>query len=67
MDNQDPNPDSEKYWYKPNITRDRADQILKNSNPGDFVVRDSISFHDSYDLCVRVELHQVSLTLCNLV
>ena len=67
MDNQDPNSDSEKYWYKPNITRDRAVQILKNSNPGDFVVRDSKSFHECYDLCIRVEKHQVSLRLCILI
>ena len=58
---------SEKYWYKPNMTRDRAVQILKNSNPGDFIVRDSKSFHGSYGLCVRVEKHQVSLSLCILI
>ena len=54
---------SEKFWYKPNMTRDRAVQILKNSNPGDFIVRDSKSFAGSYGLCVRVEKHQVHPTV----
>ena len=52
---------SEKFWYKPNISRDLAVSILKNSKPGDFIVRDSKSFQGSYGLCVRVERHQVIL------
>ena len=51
---------SEKFWYKPKMSRDRAIQLLKNATPGDFIVRDSKSYQGSYGLCVRVERHQVS-------
>lgn len=50
---------SEKFWYKPKMSRDRAIQLLKNAKPGDFIVRDSKSYAGSYGLCVRVEKHQV--------
>jgi len=50
---------SEKFWYKPKMSRDRAIQLLKNAAPGDFIVRDSKSYQGSYGLCVRVEKHQV--------
>lgn len=50
---------SEKFWYKPKMSRDRAIQLLKNATPGDFIVRDSKSYQGSYGLCVRVERHQV--------
>jgi len=50
---------SEKFWYKPKMSRDKAIQLLKNATPGDFIVRDSKSYQGSYGLCVRVERHQV--------
>ncbi|NXV33235.1 TENS4 protein, partial [Rissa tridactyla] len=46
--------DTSKYWFKPSITRDQAIQLLKNKEPGTFVVRDSTSYRGSFGLAMKV-------------
>ncbi|NXF37703.1 TENS4 protein, partial [Nyctibius bracteatus] len=46
--------DTSRYWFKPSITRDRAIQLLKDKEPGTFVVRDSTSYRGSFGLAMKV-------------
>ncbi|XP_027761743.1 tensin-4 [Empidonax traillii] len=46
--------DTSKYWFKPSISRDRAIQLLRNKEPGTFLVRDSTSFRGSFGLAMKV-------------
>nr|XP_017212095.1 tensin-1-like isoform X4 [Danio rerio] len=46
--------DTSKYWYKPEITREQAICILKDREPGAFVIRDSNSFRGAYGLAMKV-------------
>ncbi|MED6263846.1 hypothetical protein CHARACLAT_008827 [Characodon lateralis] len=46
--------DSSKYWYKPGISRDQAIAVLKDKEPGAFLIRDSNSFQGAYGLALKV-------------
>ncbi|XP_028659797.2 tensin-3-like isoform X3 [Erpetoichthys calabaricus] len=46
--------DTSKFWYKPDISRDQAIAVLKDKEPGSFIVRDSHSFRGAYGLAVKV-------------
>ncbi|XP_059185686.1 tensin-2-like [Centropristis striata] len=46
--------DSSKYWYRPGITRDQAIAVLKDKEPGTFLIRDSNSFQGAYGLALKV-------------
>ncbi|XP_071384977.1 tensin-2-like [Centroberyx affinis] len=46
--------DSSKYWYKPGISRDQAIAVLKDKDPGAFLIRDSNSFQGAYGLALKV-------------
>ncbi|KAJ8358544.1 hypothetical protein SKAU_G00150690 [Synaphobranchus kaupii] len=46
--------DSSRFWYKPNISRDQAIAVLKDRDPGAFLIRDSSSFHGAYGLALKV-------------
>ncbi|GBL99826.1 Tensin-1 [Araneus ventricosus] len=46
--------DTSKYWYKPNISREEAINILKDKVPGTFIIRDSNSFPGAYGLALKV-------------
>ncbi|NXJ83746.1 TENS4 protein, partial [Trogon melanurus] len=46
--------DTSKYWFKPSITRDQAIQMLRDREPGTFVVRDSTSYRGSFGLAMKV-------------
>ncbi|KAG1927456.1 tensin-3-like [Pimephales promelas] len=46
--------DTSKYWYKPDIARDQAIALLKDTEPGSFIVRDSHSFRGAYGLAMKV-------------
>ncbi|ELU01242.1 hypothetical protein CAPTEDRAFT_177178 [Capitella teleta] len=46
--------DTSKFWYKPNIGRDEAIAMLKDKQPGTFIVRDSNSFPGAYGLALKV-------------
>ncbi|KAE8581575.1 hypothetical protein XENTR_v10024840 [Xenopus tropicalis] len=46
--------DTSKYWYKPDISRDQAISLLKDKDPGAFIIRDSHSFRGAYGLAMKV-------------
>ncbi|NXD87008.1 TENS4 protein, partial [Halcyon senegalensis] len=46
--------DTSKYWFKPSISRDQAIQLLKDKEPGTFLVRDSTSYRGSFGLAMKV-------------
>ncbi|XP_062251802.1 si:ch211-191a24.3 isoform X2 [Platichthys flesus] len=46
--------DTSRFWYKPDISRDQAITLLKDREPGSFVVRDSHSFRGAYGLAMKV-------------
>ncbi|XP_055709717.1 uncharacterized protein LOC129805674 isoform X19 [Phlebotomus papatasi] len=46
--------DSSKYWYKPNISREQAANLLRDAPPGTFIVRDSKSFANAFGLVLKV-------------
>ncbi|XP_052125911.1 tensin isoform X9 [Frankliniella occidentalis] len=46
--------DTSRYWYKPNISREDAISLLRESPPGTFVVRDSNSFPGAFGLALKV-------------
>ncbi|XP_075685197.1 tensin-1 isoform X2 [Rhinoderma darwinii] len=46
--------DTSKYWYKPEISRDQAITLLKEREPGTFIIRDSHSFRGAYGLAMKV-------------
>uniref|UniRef100_A0A8K9X9K4 Tensin 3 n=1 Tax=Oncorhynchus mykiss TaxID=8022 RepID=A0A8K9X9K4_ONCMY len=46
--------DTSKFWYKPDISRDQAIGVLKDKEPGSFIVRDSHSFRGAYGLAMKV-------------
>ncbi|XP_069768471.1 tensin-3-like isoform X11 [Narcine bancroftii] len=46
--------DTSKFWYKPEISREQAITLLKDKDPGSFIVRDSHSFRGAYGLAMKV-------------
>ncbi|XP_017335974.1 tensin-2 isoform X2 [Ictalurus punctatus] len=46
--------DTSKFWYKPGISRDQSIAVLKDKEPGYFLIRDSSSFQDAYGLALKV-------------
>ncbi|XP_051254594.1 tensin-3 isoform X3 [Dicentrarchus labrax] len=46
--------DTSKFWYKPDISRDQAISVLRDQEPGSFIVRDSHSFRGAYGLAMKV-------------
>ncbi|XP_066256870.1 tensin-1 isoform X7 [Euwallacea similis] len=54
--------DTSKFWYKPAISRDEAINMLRDQQPGTFVVRDSNSFPGAFGLALRVATVPTNLT-----
>uniref|UniRef100_A0A673L5F7 Tensin-3-like n=1 Tax=Sinocyclocheilus rhinocerous TaxID=307959 RepID=A0A673L5F7_9TELE len=52
--------DTSKYWYKPDIAREQAITVLKDREPGSFIVRDSHSFRGAYGLAMKVSTPPLS-------
>ncbi|MBN3281199.1 TENS protein, partial [Polyodon spathula] len=46
--------DTSKFWYKPEISREQAIGLLRDRDPGAFVIRDSHSFRGAYGLAMKV-------------
>uniref|UniRef100_A0A8C7CW94 Tensin 1 n=1 Tax=Oncorhynchus kisutch TaxID=8019 RepID=A0A8C7CW94_ONCKI len=46
--------DTSKFWYKPDISREQAISLLRDREPGAFVIRDSHSFRGAYGLAMKV-------------
>ncbi|KAM5273637.1 tensin-3 [Ctenodactylus gundi] len=46
--------DTSKFWYKADISREQAIAMLRDTEPGSFIVRDSHSFRGAYGLAMKV-------------
>ncbi|XP_019587166.2 tensin-3 isoform X2 [Rhinolophus sinicus] len=46
--------DTSRFWYKADISREQAIAMLKDKEPGSFIVRDSHSFRGAYGLAMKV-------------
>ncbi|KAA8588382.1 hypothetical protein FQN60_001576 [Etheostoma spectabile] len=46
--------DTSKFWYKPDISREQAIGLLREREPGAFVIRDSHSFRGAFGLAMKV-------------
>ncbi|XP_028009926.2 tensin-3 [Eptesicus fuscus] len=46
--------DTSRFWYKADISREQAIAMLRDKEPGSFVVRDSHSFRGAYGLAMKV-------------
>ncbi|XP_066487515.1 tensin-3 isoform X2 [Tiliqua scincoides] len=57
--------DTSKFWYKPEISREQAITVLKDKEPGSFVVRDSHSFRGAYGLAMKVAIPPPSVLQLN--
>lgn len=55
--------DSSKYWYKPNISREEAVNLLRSAHPGTFIVRDSTTFANAFGLVLKVRVPLVAFGL----
>ncbi|XP_069814644.1 tensin-3 isoform X2 [Dendropsophus ebraccatus] len=57
--------DTSKFWYKPDISREQAIAVLKDKEPGSFIVRDSHSFRGAYGLAMKVATPPPSVVQLN--
>ncbi|XP_029442453.1 tensin-like, partial [Rhinatrema bivittatum] len=57
--------DTSKYWYKPEISREQAIALLKDRDPGAFIIRDSHSFRGAYGLAMKVATPPPTVTQQN--
>ncbi|KHJ47450.1 SH2 domain protein [Trichuris suis] len=48
--------DTSKFWYKPSISREEAISVLKDKQPGAFIIRDSNSFPGAFGLALKVAI-----------
>ncbi|XP_054633992.1 tensin-4-like [Dunckerocampus dactyliophorus] len=48
--------DSSKCWFCPHISRAEAEALVKDREPGTFVVRDSTTYRGSFGLAMKVDL-----------
>ncbi|XP_032890659.1 tensin-4-like [Amblyraja radiata] len=46
--------DTTKYWYKPHLSRDQAIEILKDKEPGSFLIRESSTYIGSFGLAMKL-------------
>ncbi|XP_029941601.1 tensin-like [Salarias fasciatus] len=46
--------DTSRFWYKPDISREQVISLLKDREPGAFIIRDSHSFRGTHGLAMKV-------------
>ncbi|XP_076001379.1 tensin-4-like [Genypterus blacodes] len=46
--------DTSKFWFRPHTNRAEADALVKDQEPGSFVVRDSTSYRGSFGLVMKI-------------
>ena len=54
---------TQNFWYKPKISRDEAINLLKDKQPGTFLIRDSNNFPGAYGLALKVDKHPANVQL----
>lgn len=46
--------DSSQFWYKPNMSREEAVDLLRDAVPGTFLIRNSTTYRNAFGLVLRV-------------
>lgn len=54
---------TQNFWYKPKISRDEAISLLKDKEPGTFLIRDSNNFPGAYGLALKVDKPPASVQI----
>lgn len=54
--------DTSKQWFRPHITRAEAEALVKNKEPGTFVIRDSTSYKGSFGIAMKVDQSPTTFT-----
>lgn len=55
--------DTSKFWFRPHISRAEAEAIVKDNEPGTFVIRDSTSYKGSFGLAMKVDQSPTTFAL----
>lgn len=55
--------DTSKQWFRPHINRAEAEALVKNKDPGTFVIRDSTSYRGSFGLAMKVDQSPTTFTV----
>ncbi|XP_034045172.1 tensin-4-like [Thalassophryne amazonica] len=54
--------DTSRFWFRPHISRAEAEALVKDKEPGSFVVRDSTSYRGSFGLAMKVDQVPIDFT-----
>ncbi|KAF7666960.1 hypothetical protein LDENG_00083400 [Lucifuga dentata] len=54
--------DTSNFWFRPHINRAEAEALVKDKEPGTFVVRDSTSYRGSFGLAMKVDHMSVNFS-----
>ncbi|XP_041640403.1 tensin-4-like [Cheilinus undulatus] len=54
--------DTSKFWFRPHISRTEAEALVKDKEPGTFVVRDSTSYRGCFGLAMKVNQTSANIT-----
>ncbi|XP_072319667.1 tensin-4-like [Eucyclogobius newberryi] len=54
--------DTSKLWFRPHVSRAEAEAMVKNKEPGTFVIRDSTSYKGSFGLAMKVDQSSITFT-----
>ncbi|KAM7008695.1 tensin-4-like [Tautogolabrus adspersus] len=54
--------DTSKFWFRPHLSRTEAEYLVKDKEPGTFVVRDSTSHRGSFGLAIKVDQTSANFT-----
>ncbi|XP_034544259.1 tensin-4-like [Notolabrus celidotus] len=55
--------DTSKFWFRPHVTRTEAEALLRDKEPGTFVVRDSTSHRGSFGLAMQIDQTSANLNV----
>ncbi|KAK7930727.1 hypothetical protein WMY93_007122 [Mugilogobius chulae] len=54
--------DTSKLWFRPHVSRAEAEAMVKDKEPGTFVIRDSTSYKGSFGLAMKVDQSPTTTT-----
>lgn len=54
--------DTSKQWFRPHVSKAEAEAMVKNKEPGTFVIRDSTSYKGCFGLAMKVDQSPITFT-----